>query len=78
MLDFQVLKALLEAVLGLAQDSELQPDAQPFALGVCAHFALLFSAGASSPPPAPPSSRTEGDSTRDGDGTSSCPPSLKV
>lgn len=78
---WQVLKTLLVAIVGLAHDEELGESAQPFAMGVSTHFAMLFAAGATSPAPAPPSSRSqvgEGGDAEGQDGTSNCPTALKV
>jgi hypothetical protein len=55
----QVLVSLLAAVLGAAADEVLAPAATPFATHVSRHFAMLFVAGVTPPPPAPVMARTQ-------------------
>jgi transformation/transcription domain-associated protein len=50
----QVLRQLITTVIAASGDKDLQPDAADFRSGVCRHFALLFAAGASTPPPTVP------------------------
>ncbi|KAK9813301.1 hypothetical protein WJX72_012102 [[Myrmecia] bisecta] len=54
----QVLKTLIAVTIGAAADPAVAEMASPFARGICRHFALLFAAGASAPPPTMPISRS--------------------
>ena len=56
MLCVQVLKSLLSSVVGTVLDEELSEASRSFATGVARHYAMLFAAGARTPPPAPLSS----------------------
>jgi transformation/transcription domain-associated protein len=52
-----VLTSLLTAVISAAGDEQLADMAVPFCRSICRHFAMLFAAGATAPPPAPLMSR---------------------
>eukprot|EP00884_Botryococcus_braunii_P021985 jgi/Botrbrau1/8470/Bobra.0237s0087.1 len=51
----QILRELLAGSLKAMGEEDIRPEATPFGHGICRHFALLFAAGAQSPPPALPS-----------------------
>lgn len=46
----QVLRQLITTIVAASGDKDLQPEATDYRNGVCRHFALLFAAGASTPP----------------------------
>ncbi|CAD7696024.1 unnamed protein product, partial [Ostreobium quekettii] len=48
----QVLVTLISTVIGAIANEELRDIAEPFAVGVCRHFAMLFAAGVGTPSPA--------------------------
>ena len=52
-----VLVSLLTAVIAAGGDERVAEKALPFSRGICRHFAMLFVAGATAPPPAPMMSR---------------------
>lgn len=53
------MKKLIASTLAAAADEDIRDEAVPFAESLCRHFALLFAAGATHPPPAPPSTKME-------------------
>jgi len=52
-----VLTSLLTAIISAAGDEQLAAAAIPFCRSICRHYAMLFAAGAKTPPPAPLMSR---------------------
>eukprot|EP00798_Chlamydomonas_sp_ICE-L_P011536 gene11536-34248_t len=53
----QAVVSLISTVIGASADERLASVATPFAHNVCRHFAMLYCAGAVSPPPAPAMSK---------------------